>query len=92
MTREGLRINHLLFADDSLLFCRTNLDEWNEMQAILEMYERSLGYALIRKRHQFFFSKNNNMEVWAHLKSIAGMGTTQSYENYRGLLALIGKS
>jgi hypothetical protein len=55
ITRGGLRPNHLFFVDDSLFFCRANLDEWNKMQEILEMYERSSEHRLNREKKSFFF-------------------------------------
>jgi hypothetical protein len=41
--RGGTRINHLFFADDSLLFGRANLEEWRQIKDILDVYERASG-------------------------------------------------
>ena len=57
ITRGGLRLNNLFFADDSLFFCRANLDEWNKMQEILEMYESSFGHRLNREKTSFFSAR-----------------------------------
>lgn len=39
----GVRLSHLLFVDDSLLFCRVNLEEWSNLQNLLKVYERASG-------------------------------------------------
>jgi hypothetical protein len=43
ITRGGTWINHLLFVDDSLLFCRANLQESGNIQALLAFYEAASG-------------------------------------------------
>lgn len=88
----GVRLNHLFFADDSLVFCRANIDEWNNLQGILEMYERSFGQRLNREKTSIFFSKKTKVEVRAHIKALAGVNDTKSYEKYLGLPSLIGRS
>ena len=58
ISRERVRLNHLFFAYDSLLFCRANIDEWNSLQESLELYEKSSGQKLNREKTSIFFSKN----------------------------------
>jgi len=60
--RGGIRINHLLFADDSILFGKANLDEWRQMKDILEVYERASGQRVNLEKTSIFFSKNTKEE------------------------------
>jgi hypothetical protein len=41
IAKGGTKINHLFFADDSLLFCRANFMEWGNIQEILNIYEKA---------------------------------------------------
>lgn len=55
IARGGPRINHLFFTDDSLLFCKASSQEWGNIQAILELYERASGPKLNREKTSLFF-------------------------------------
>ena len=41
--RGAPRISHLLFADDSIVFCRASLNEANQVMKVIEEYERDSG-------------------------------------------------
>lgn len=58
ISRGGTSIHHLLFADDSLLFCRANLMEWRNIQALLAHYEAASGQQLNQEKTSIFFSRN----------------------------------
>ena len=45
-SRRGPRISHIFFADDSLLFCKANMAQWNSLTEILRVYEATLGQKL----------------------------------------------
>jgi hypothetical protein len=92
ITRGGTRINHLFFADDSLFFCKANIDECVHIQQVLEIYKKASGQKLNREKTSIFFSKNTNTVVKNHLLSIAGVSSTRRYEKYLGLPSLIGRS
>ena len=92
IAKGGIKINHLFFADDSLLFCKANFLEWGNVQAILDTYEKASGQKLNCDKSSIFFSKNTKEELKEFFASIAGMRITTNFEKYFGLPAIIGQS
>lgn len=56
---EGpIKVNHLFFAVDSLLFYNANFLEWSRLVHILKTYEQALGQMLNKEKIAIFFSPN----------------------------------
>jgi hypothetical protein len=92
IVRGGLRLNHLFFADDSLLFCKANFNEWTNIQDILSVYEKASGQKVNREKTSIFFSRNTRVETKSYILEIARVNSTTQFEKYLGLPALIGRS
>jgi hypothetical protein len=88
----GLRLSHLCFADDSLLFYRANIMEWGRIQQLLIVYERASGQKINREKTSIFYSRNTQREFRNFLSSFEGVVSTTRFEKYLGLPALIGRS
>lgn len=56
--RGLFRMNHLLFAEDNLLFCKANSLELSKLINILEVYEISPGQMPNNDKTFIFFSCN----------------------------------
>jgi hypothetical protein len=92
IAREGPRINHLFFADDSFLFYKASPQEWGNIQTILELYETTSGQKLNRDKTSILFNKNTLQIVKDHILTVVGVTPTNCFEKYLGLPSIVGKS
>ena len=54
----GPRVNHLLFADDSLIFYRDKMSDYEAIQTILSDYSRASGQCVNFEKSLVQFSPN----------------------------------
>lgn len=79
ITKGGTRVNHMFFADDSLLLCRANrrsgekIQELGKNQELLACYETALGQKINKDKTSFFFSGNTKIEVRTQIITEAGL-------------------
>lgn len=85
-------INHLLFADDSLLLLKT--DEWSayHLQNILSLYEDCSGQTINKEKSSVMFSMNTKSVERNHLMPALGITSEARNEKYLGLLVYMGRS
>ncbi|KAF5460015.1 hypothetical protein F2P56_019915 [Juglans regia] len=92
IARGQLHINHLFFADDSLLFCKSNALEMCRLLDILSVYEKASGQRLNKDKTSIHFSRNTPQLAQSLILQIARVRSSTSYEQYLGLPALMGRS
>ena len=90
-SQHGFWVSHLLFANDSLLFCQATMEEGQRLLQFLEQYEVASGQAINRQKTTLFFSKNTKQEVES-LKQLFGARIMTECERYLGLPMATGKS
>ena len=88
----GLKISHLLFTDDSLVFCRATITECVQIQSLLQLYEQASGQNINRGKTNIFFSSNTPHRTRTTISNFLGVPITQRYEQYLGLPSLVGRA
>jgi len=88
---NGFRLSHLIFADDSLFFCRANFQEWGLMLGLLMRYELASSQKLNTANTSIFFSNNTGRAFRELIGSNVGETAIRSYEKYLGLPAMVGR-
>ena len=89
--RNGIQISHLLFANDSLLFCQATVEECQQLKTILEQYEKASGQSIKQNKTALFFSKNTRAEVKDIIQGMLGAQVMTDCEKYLGLPMVIGQ-
>ena len=92
LCRQGPWITHLFFADDCLLFCRSNAAQCRKIQQILDWYEVASGQQVNKAKTTLFFSRNTPESVQQEIKVLLGVPAIKHYEKYLGLPSFVGRN
>ena len=80
LCKRGPALTHLLFADDSLLFCRATRDECRKIMGILETYEGASGQKVNKSKTAIFFSKSIGEATKQEIKEALGIQEIAHFE------------
>jgi hypothetical protein len=84
--KKGPRISlfFFFFADNSLLLCKANIQQWTCLTSLLRQYEETSGQQLNSNKTTIFFfffsSKNTSMADKERLGKALGIPITQCYD------------
>ena len=70
--RGAPQLSHLLFVDDSIIFCRASIDVGLQVMKVLSDYEHESGQKLNMEKTSLFFSKNTNNDMKEAIKELFG--------------------
>ena len=90
--RNGPKVSHLFFADDSVLFCNAKEAMCHKILDILATYERGSGQKINQEKTNIFFSSNTFHEVQVRIQQVLGVPSIRQFEKYLGLPTLMGRA
>ena len=82
MCRNGLRISHLFFANDTLVFCHALRGDLEVILQLLQLYKLASRQNLNREKTTVFFSKATTEERRRELVEFLGVNEVREYEKY----------
>jgi ribonuclease HI len=88
--RNAPTISHLLFADDSLILMKANMQCANTLKRILDTYCRSSGQMVSNAKSSIFFSPNTPVGVREEVCRELNIVTEALSDKYLGLPTMVG--
>uniref|UniRef100_A0A803NPV8 Reverse transcriptase domain-containing protein n=1 Tax=Cannabis sativa TaxID=3483 RepID=A0A803NPV8_CANSA len=85
VARTAPIVSHMLFADDSYIFCKANETEVANVLRLLQLYEKASGQKINFQKSVVFFSNNIQDEMRAYLCGLLGMVAATNNSFYLGL-------
>ncbi|KAM1949581.1 hypothetical protein ACFX15_009620 [Malus domestica] len=89
---EAPSISHLLFADDSLLFCRATESDCRQIREVLKVYERASGQKVNLEKSEACFSRNVKRPAQMKLAEIFGVNRVDRHDKYLGMPTFVGRN
>lgn len=91
MNSNGPQINHLSFADDSILFCNGSKRPLEMILRVLKTYEDVSGQLMNKDKSCFTVAANTNTITITRIKRITSMNHQQFPIKYLGCPLITGK-
>ena len=87
--RNGPKITHLFFADDSLLFCRAQRKDFQEIESILGKYEVASSQKVNMDKSALYFSSNTKGEDRGMIRQMLNIQAALEEDKYLGIPIMI---
>lgn len=91
IARQAPKISHLLFADDSYIYCRANMPEANNLLSLLQRYESISGQKINLDKSSIFFSSNTPVDMRDSICGLMEIFEADEHTTYLGLPNLLGR-
>ncbi|XP_066382241.1 uncharacterized protein [Miscanthus floridulus] len=85
-------INHLLFADDSLLLLKVNQGNADHLKYVLQLYEECSGQIINKEKSSVLFSKNCGEATKEEFLAALDLSHEAKNDKYLGLPVYMGRS
>ncbi|XP_060960022.1 uncharacterized protein LOC133030933 [Cannabis sativa] len=88
----ALVISHMLFADDSYVYCRANERETSNVLRLLQLFEAATGQQVNFTKSSIFFSSNTPLIIRERMCSMMRMPMADEQSTYLGLPCTMGRN
>lgn len=85
-------ISHLLYADDSILFCKAKLEEANAIMRTLQVYQAASGQKVNMDKSEIIFSPNISMDSKKEFQANLPIKISNNIQKYLGMPTHLGMS
>uniref|UniRef100_A0A803P924 Reverse transcriptase domain-containing protein n=1 Tax=Cannabis sativa TaxID=3483 RepID=A0A803P924_CANSA len=92
VARSAPTISHLLFADDSYIYCQASEDEVNHVLSLLQLFEAALGQKVNLHKSSAFFNSNTTTVTRDRIFSMMRIQEVGVDSMYQGLPSIVGRN
>ncbi|XP_062012453.1 uncharacterized protein LOC133728992 [Rosa rugosa] len=89
--QDAPSMNHLLFADDSMLYDNAELEDCYQIQEVIETYGRASGQIVNFNKSFVVFNKNVTNYMQGEVADLLGVEVVDSHEKYLDLPTYVGR-